>query len=327
MIQSATRRTVVESLALGLLAGAFAWAILVRPGFDGDIEFAWQGARLLASGINPYGITSWHGVNLYGGAPLYYPPPTLWALLPLTRVSSALAGGIVVGLSTAFLYSVLAKDARWRIGVFASGSFVLAASLGQWAPLLSVALLVPSLGWLSVLKPSTGLAVFAARPSVRTACIIGALLALSVLLLPSWPRLYLNGVRVSMQHVAPIAAVWYGPVLLVGLIRWRRPEARLLVTLACIPHMLFFYDELLLLVAVPTTKRELLILRAINILGMLAWLGYCLARPVPYQLVARPFVLAACYLPALFLVLRRPNEGPLPAWMETGLAALKRDAA
>jgi hypothetical protein len=322
-------RTLGLSLSIGLVAGAFAWAILARPGFDGDIEFAWKGAFLLASGVNPYGITMWHGVELFGGAPLYYPPPTLWVLLPLVRVSSALAGGIVVALSAALLAVALARDARWRLGVFASGSFVLAASLGQWAPLLSVALLVPGLGWLAVLKPSTGLAVFVARPSVRAGCIIAALLALSVILMPSWPQLYLAGVRESIQHVSPVAAVWYGPVLLLGLIRWRRAEARLLVALACIPHMLFFYDELLLLVAVPTSKRELLFLRAANILGVLAWLAYCLVRPVPYQLVARPFVLASCYLPALVLVLRRPNEGPIPVWLEGLIAAVRapRDTA
>jgi hypothetical protein len=251
-------QTLGLSLSIGLVAGAFAWAILARPGFDGDIAFAWKGAFLLASGVNPYGITMWHGVELFGGAPLYYPPPTLWALLPLARVSSALAGGIVVALSAAFLAVALSRDARWRLGGFASGSFVLAASLGQWAPLLSVALLVPGLGWLAVLKPSTGLAVFVARPSLRAGCIMAALLALSVILMPSWPQPYLAGVRESIQHVSPVASVWYGPALLLGLIRWRRAEARLLVALACIPHMLFFYDELLLLVAVPTSRRELL---------------------------------------------------------------------
>jgi hypothetical protein len=309
---------------IGLVAGVFAWAILRRPLFDGDIEFVWRGARLYSQGINPYGLISLHGVELFGGGSLYYPPPTLWTLLPLIWLPSSVAGGVIVALSTATLAFVLLGETPWRMGVLASGSFVIAASLGQWAPTLSVALLVPGLAWLAVLKPSTGLAVFASRPSMRTACIIAALLTLSVALEPSWPRLYLSGIRNSVQHVSPVTAVWFGPVLLLSLLRWKRPEARLLAVLACVPHMLFFYDELLLLVAVPESRRELLLLRIANILGVLAWLAYCLLRPVPYQLVARPFVVATCYVPALILVLRRPNEGQLPAWFDSAIAAVYR---
>jgi hypothetical protein len=41
----------------------------------------------------------------------------------------------------------------------------MAASLGQWAPLVMAAVLLPGLGFLAVCKPNIGLALAAARPT------------------------------------------------------------------------------------------------------------------------------------------------------------------
>ena len=44
---------------------------------------------------------------------------------------------------------------------------------------------------------------------------------------------------------APVTYVTAGgPLILLALLRWRRPEARLLVALGCIPHTTMLYEAL-----------------------------------------------------------------------------------
>jgi ABC-type anion transport system duplicated permease subunit len=59
-----------------------------------------------------------------------------------------------------------------------------------------------------------------------------ALVLVSLLLQPSWPREWLNAVS-QAPHIAPlIGQTAVGPLVLLSLMRWRRADARLLVALA-----------------------------------------------------------------------------------------------
>jgi hypothetical protein len=308
------------ALVLGLLAGWFTAYSLGRPGFHGDFEFAWWGARLMLAGTNPYALTEYAGADIYGGAALFYPPPTLWLIAPLAWLPVQLAGAIVFGLSTAALAFLITRTEWWRLHLFLSGSFVMAASLGQWAPLLMVAALAPAARPLWFLKPSLGLAVLAYRPS-RWAFIgaAGAVLA-SLVVLPDWPAWWVGGAAASPQHIAPLLVPWGGPLLLLAALRWRTARGRLLLVMACVPQFLFFYDQLLLWL-MPCTRRESLWLTACNVAGVLLWIGACLYTDQPYQQLARPFVVVACYLPALVLVLREPGERQLGSPSQAPLRA------
>jgi hypothetical protein len=123
----------------------------------------------------------------------------------------------------------------------------------------------------------------------------------------------------------PAAAVLTGggPLLVLAALRWRRPEGRLLLAMAVIPHNYVWYEQLLLFL-VPATAGELWTL------SILSWVSMWVARynfhrlgiPEPAGQVAfRAPVVALLYLPALAMVLRRPNEGRVPTWLERRLTA------
>jgi hypothetical protein len=162
---------------------------------------------------------------------------------------------------------------------------------------------LPWLGFLLAAKPSIGLALFAAYPS-RRALITGvAFVALSLVLLPAWPLRWLHALG-TMPQQAPVVLPG-GAILLLGFLRWRTPEGRLIGTLALVPHGA--YDAVVLFLACRTLRQGL-------VLGALSWIGAFLSgwlwphtpeggMPHPGRwLVA----LGSLYLPALWLVLRSP---------------------
>jgi hypothetical protein len=104
------------------------------------------------------------------------------------------------------------------------------------------------------------------------------------------------------------------------LLRWRRPEARLVLALACVPQTPLLYGTVPLFV-VPSTIVE----------GGVLWLGSWLAAlwlsiGGPYGSRLDRFTVSATaigwllYLPCVLMVLRRPNEGYAPAWLESRLS-------
>jgi hypothetical protein len=200
--------------------------------------------------------------------------------------------------------------------VFLTPCYLSAVLSAQWAPFLMFATLAPSVvGCLLVCKPTVGLAGFAYRPSVRRAIASLALVTITVLLWPGWPRHWYA--TIAQSPYARIALLQFvGPVLLLALTRWRRPEARLLLALACVPHSLFWYDEMLLWL-VPRTQRE-----ALN-LTWCSWAGYLLWLTLEYfrrgQLIlatGAPWLVCFVYVPCLVMVLRRPNEGEVAPWLQ-----------
>jgi hypothetical protein len=109
-----------------------------------------------------------------------------------------------------------------------------------------------------------------------------------------------------------LGGVW----TLLLLFRWRRPEARLVLALACVPQTPLLYGTVPLFVA-PNTIVE----------GGILWLGSWLAAAWlslagPYASRFARFSASATaigwlmYLPCVAMLLRRPNEGPAPAWLE-----------
>jgi hypothetical protein len=168
-----------------------------------------------------------------------------------------------------------------------------------------LAALAPAAGPLWILKPSLGLAALAYRPSLLAAAGGCAILLASLLVLPGWLPQWLEGAAASPQHIAPILAGWGGPLLVLAALRWRTPAGRLLLVMSCVPQFLFFYDQLLFWL-IPRSRRESLWLTVCNVVGALGWIVASYWTDEPYQQLARPFVIASCYFPALALVLRAP---------------------
>jgi hypothetical protein len=128
----------------------------------------------------------------------------------------------------------------------------------------------------------------------------------------------------AVQHAphvhAPVTYL-FGPFALLALLRWRRREARMLLLLACVPQTFVEY-EMLPLYLVPETLREMVTLLCTTMCAMYAVrvLGGQSPGTLAEGIASRaPFWIAGVYLPALVIILRRPNVGFAPAWLDRKL--------
>ena len=113
-----------------------------------------------------------------------------------------------------------------------------------------------------------------------------------------------------------------GVLCLLALSKWRRPEARLLAFMACVPQLPYWADQLPLFV-IPRQRREMQMLMLATIVGFLCWSEFGRSDPSRDFIDSmRPFSVAFTYAPALLLILRRKNVGPLPAWLERKASTL-----
>jgi hypothetical protein len=247
--------------------------------------------------------------------PFFYPLTASVVVLPLAWLPELPATFVFVWVSTALLAYAVTRDGWYRLPMFLSSAFVIAARRGQWSPLLSAAYCLPWLAWVLPAKPNIGLAVFSSLSSermVRIAVFGGSLLLLvSLALLPSWPQEWLAKLPEARHTAAPVMQRG-GFLVLLALLRWRRPEARMLVALACIPHSMYWYDVLPLML-IPATFRESLVLALVSTSGLIVE-GFFLDQSNLVTLYRdfNTLIVAVAYLPATIMILRRPNSGSLP---------------
>jgi hypothetical protein len=118
-----------------------------------------------------------------------------------------------------------------------------------------------------------------------------------------------------------------GFLLLLALLRWRRPEARWLLALSVMPLPPSFYDQLLL-AAVCLTARESLIF-AVSTVVLFFYVGFNTPQPdyLSWGRLVGNGTVWICYFPALAMVLRRPNDGPLPRFLTVLVPRLRTAAA
>jgi hypothetical protein len=298
------------------LAGESSVAVQAR-----DFTYPWLAARAVLRGEDPYAAlrsaqTPWVPA-------LFYPLPTALVTTPLAWLSVRSAAVLFIGLGMGLLAYAVTAQALWPLIMFASASAMQAAWSVQWSPLLmAAALWWPMIG-LVVAKPTLGLPLVAFqrdRRALWSALVGGGLLVVaSFVLQPRWLERWIATLRetpvVSQYHV-PLFT-WWGAVLIVAVTRWRRPEARLLIALACMPQNGFFYDQFPLLL-VPPNRVELMAMAAASQLALLAARSASgPAGDIAVQSTAYfPYMIAGLYLPSLLFIMRRPNEGEAPAWLE-----------
>ena len=293
-------------ISIALACGYFTF-ITARPDFvTTDYEYLWRAARLWSSGIDPYAVkprAAWlHLWPLFD--PLFYP-------LPAVIVAGLFAGWtlgtsqvVFVSLVSALLAWRLTRRALWPLLIFMTPSFWMAAFIGQWSPWLTFAALVPGAGFLMACKPTIGIACFCYRPTWR-GCVSGVvIMAISLALMPSWPREWLSNLSWVQRH-PPALLTPGGFLLALAVLRWRQREARLLLALACVPQLLFFADQLPLFL-VCRTRREATLFTTVGAVVAAIWVTRHFMRYAAVQLTG-PYVMLACYLPALWIVMRRPN--------------------
>ena len=313
------------AFAAGILSGVRAMLSAFGEGKPRDFDQVWFAARALLAGRNPY-LEVGPGLPFDWANPLYYPLTSAVAVMPLAPLERSLAAIVFAALASgAFVWAATTRSLAPAV-VITSASAAFAAETVQWSPLLAAAYGVPWLGILLSAKPTIGFAVWIARPT-RMAFFGTLVLGLvSLALLPSWPLSWLDALRHTSlgtnegtPYLAPIGTV-AGMLTLALLLRWRRPEARLVLALACMPQTPLLYETVPLFL-IPATIKQ----------GGILWLGswvaaIWMAHLGPYPtLLARLTVSAQAigwclYLPCVVILLRRPNAGPVPAslgrWLE-----------
>lgn len=294
------QRRVVIALLIAACAFVLSFLYMSRRNFYGDFFYPWFAARLLLQGHSPY--LAIPGSGIYPVVtPFVYPLPTVLLTVPLASLALPIAAAIFFSASTGLLAYGLMHDGYYRLPIFISAPFISAATQAQWSPIVCAAAFLPSLGFLIVMKPNLGLAIAAFRPGWRMALGATAVLLASLVVYPAWPADWMHNLQRLPLHGSPIAMPG-GVLVLVALLFWRLPEARLLVVMACVPQLLFWNDQLPLLL-VARTRREALGLTALSLAGYVTW--QALLKPGDnYGPRAAPYILVLVYLPVLLVVLR-----------------------
>jgi hypothetical protein len=303
------------AIGVGLFAAGASWFATHRASFGAppDFHWTWVAAKALLKGENPYATGS------------FYPLPAFLAATPFTVFPSEVATALFSGLTSAVLAWVITRASYDRLPLFLSAAFAHGAVQGQWSMLLTAAVFAPSLSAAGAIKPNIGLAILAYRPTWKTALAMLAFAALGVAFMPDWPKHWLatfGGAPTggTAIHYSPLRSPG-GILALLALLRWRRSEARLLAMMAVVPQSPFVY-EVLPLFAVARTRFETYAL----VIGTDLALAYYALAPkndmVAFFHNNGLAVFVCVYIPALILVLKRSNEGRLPARLERVAATL-----
>jgi len=314
------------AVAGGLLAAyATLRAYRAAPGHH-DFGQVWFASRAILRGENPYHLIG-PGLEYDWPWPFLYPLVSAIATLPLAPFPEAFAAAIFTFMGGAVFAWALMEHGYAPLAGFCSGALLAAASGGQWAPLLVSSVVIPAIGILYVAKPTVAAAYFVARPTWWP--IIGGIVlaAIAFAVQPTWisdwrQAMEWNRARwASSTHCRAIVTVPGGFVAILCLLRWRRPEARLVAALACVPLTPAPYETVPLFL-VPRTAGEAALLSAASFAvqfrldAITPTLGSDRAR---FEYVAS--LLAWVMYPlATAMVLRRPNEGEVSAWLERRIA-------
>jgi hypothetical protein len=294
-------------MAAVALVFAVVWVGHKPPDYISDFEPVYIAARAVWRGQDPYTAV----VNaLQPGRlehPLFYPATAPVLVAPLGALPFRLAISLFTALGMGMLAWSLGKCERWRLWILVSAPALHTVALGQWSTWMTAAVGLPWLGLVWAAKPSTGLPLLIGWPS-RAALIGGAALTVvSLVLYPHWPASWLAALSNTPQYLAPVQRP-FGMVLLLAFLRWRQPEARMLGTLALVPHTTVL-NEMLAPLLVARTRRQLGGLIALGyVAAYLTYTRMLVGRDVPRILAAQwPFMLTLVYIPALVVVLWKPS--------------------
>lgn len=318
-------RRALFAISLSIAVAIYVAAVgKANPDFTSDFDQVWAGAKALLDGEDPYALIG-PGREFGWNWPLYYPLPALVALAPLGLLPVIAARAIFAAISSGLLAWAVTRDGWQRLPIFISVSFLVTIELGQWSALYAAAFYLPAIGFISIAKPNFAIPLAAAadRPRALTWILTGTilLLAISQVLRPGWHEPWLDNIR-SAPHFKPHVLRPFGFLLLLAVLRWRRPEARWLLALAVVPQAPSFYDQLLLAV-VCLTSREALIFAASTVV-LFFYVGFNTPQPdyASWGRLVGNGTLWICYFPALVMVLRRPNTGAVPAWVQNVVGRL-----
>lgn len=310
-----TRYAVVASALSMLVAGTLLWA---RRDWiqGGDFSYPWLAARALLAGHDPYAVV---GPAAPFGGGFYYPLTAALVALPVIWCPPWIGGLLVVGAGFGLLAYAVTASERWPLLMLLSACAYMVCESVQWAPLFMASTMFPPLLILAVaVKPNIAIGLFAMQTRVRPIVIGvvgGGILALVAFAIdPAWLAHWVGAHRTSSiagLYNVPLSH-WWGAPLALSVLRWRRPEARLLVCLAAVPQAAFLYDQLFVFL-IPRTRAEMFVLVVGSYAALLGrdFIPRDQSGTASLSLAYLPLAVVCIYLPALMMVLRRPNESPL----------------
>lgn len=307
---------------LGLFVGGFLIGQPMARGHEaGDLSILLQHASRTLDGDAPYRVST---ADPAIDDRLLYPLPAVLLFAPVAKAPPRVVRAVWSGLAAFTLALIGLTWFGWHgLAILCSRCAERALVLAQWTPWFFAAAVAPPFQLLAAAKPTTAFLVWAYRPSWWPFIGAAVLLPLAFAVSPGWVGDWLRLAGGAGFYVSPLR-VWTGggPLLLLAILRWRRPEARLLLAMAIVPHNYVWYEQLLLFL-VPVAVGEVWTLAVLSWVSMYVahWNFQRLGIPEPAGQVAfRAPVVALLYLPALAMVLRRPNEGMVPGWVERRLA-------
>jgi hypothetical protein len=287
-------------LALAFVLGCrlvlYAW----MPERNSDFDLLYSTADRLVGGEHPYHM----------GTPSFpYPLPAVLLAVPFLAIPLEFARPIFdILVGWAFAYALWRYRGPYALLALVSGAYLFAMGSGQTTPLMVAASLVPALGFLLAVKPNTSAPLWIARPSWLGVLGVGGLLALSLVILPSWPRDWWMALPPDNSQLVPPILRPLGFLLLPAAFRLRSPEGRLILASAFIPQTTLPY-ELVSLALIPANRREM----AIYVVG--SWIAVAAADGLHLshsmvQATSAGWLVTLCggYLPMLYLVLRRQSR-------------------
>ena len=303
-----------------LIVGLFATVLaalqqLHEPGLQSDLDQILVAARALLAGDNPYDAVG-PGRSFEWKWPLYYPLPAVLLTAPFAAFPFPVARVLFSGIgATIFGYAITRKGNYWRLPFCLSAAFLMCLWRTQWSLYLTAAFFVPLAALFLIAKPNIALAFFAGVRSRRQAVIMvlaGVILtAVAMLARPHWVTDWISALMTKEYISSPISNPG-GFLLLLSLLRWRRPEARVFAALVAVPQTPSLYD-LVPLIVIARTMRE------VSVLSLLTSLLFCVVigmgrAPDYYAFTHRIEMLAVwiVYIPALVMLLRRPNTSEEP---------------
>ncbi|GMV11628.1 MAG: hypothetical protein AMXMBFR55_33620 [Gemmatimonadota bacterium] len=301
----------VAASVVALFTMAYAAARAVHePAWATDFDQLWHAARALTTGGNPYDVVG-PGKAFQWDWPLYYPLPAVVLAAPFAWMPVALARVAFSTISGAVLGYALGPRLRTHWPLLLSAAYLIATSRTQWAPLLLATMWLPWAGVAIAAKPNVGLAILAALRGRRLVYAIIAAAAVTLLatgIHPQWIAEWHASIAHAPHIRAPLFMPW-GFLLALAAMRWRRPDARLLLGMAVLPHTPSLYDLLPLFFLARTLRESL----ALAVLTHLLFFGFIAFSGGPtfdaYAAALGRASILVVYLPALAAVLARPNVG------------------
>jgi hypothetical protein len=249
-------------------------------------------------------------------------------IVPIAPFSMNVAGMVFSAAGMGTLAFALSREGWHRLPILMSFPALWCITAGQITPFVAAAAVAPAYAWAATFKPTLGFAAFCSRPSWRFIAVGAAALVVALVVRPDWPLRWIDVARQTrdINYQVPIA-VQGGALLVLALLRWRRADARLLLAMACMPQSMMLYDQLPLLL-IARTRLEAIAFSLWTYGAPLA-MRFVTETPImdtkehtlPY--LAR-IITWTLYLPALFVVLARPNEGAVPEWVSRRIASWPR---